>query len=152
MIVFVAQRIQGVEDLSWASFAAGFTPLLVVVASFFNKNAYWKTQTLDYILMASALAGIILWYFTNDPNLAIIFSLVADFLASLPTILKSIKNPESESWLAYAISTLGFGISVLAIHVFNFENSAFVIYLLAIQVVLTALTIRAPMQKSRKWF
>ncbi|MGB4956878.1 MAG: hypothetical protein WBO49_00330, partial [Candidatus Saccharimonas sp.] len=43
MITFVAQRSQGVEGLSWATFAAGFTPLLVVIASFFNKKAYWKT-------------------------------------------------------------------------------------------------------------
>src|SRR3990172_3788743 len=76
MIIFVAQRAQGVEGLSWATFAAGFTPLLIVLASFLNKKAYWKTERRDYFLMAAAIAGIILWALTDDPNLAILFSLV----------------------------------------------------------------------------
>ncbi|HEY8886361.1 MAG TPA: hypothetical protein VIM31_02555 [Candidatus Microsaccharimonas sp.] len=150
MITFVAQRFQGVEGLSWVSFAAGFTPLLVVAASFLNKKAYWKTQPLDYALMGAATMGIILWAITKEPNLAILFALLADLLASIPTIIKSLKHPETESWIAYAISTVGFGIALLAIHVFNFENSAFVIYLFSIQIILTALTIRAPLKKRLK--
>ena len=39
MIIFAAQRAQGVEGLSWASFAAGFTPILILLASFLNKEA-----------------------------------------------------------------------------------------------------------------
>lgn len=150
MITFVAQRVQGVEGLSWASFTAGFTPLLVVAASFLNKKAYWKTQPLDYALMGAAMVGIILWAITKEPNLAILFALLADLLASIPTIIKSLKHPETESWVAYTISTVGFGIAVMAIHVFNFENSAFVIYLFSIQIILAALTIRAPLTKRAK--
>lgn len=148
MITFVAQRVQDVEGLSWASFAAGFTPLLVVAVSFLNKKAYWKTQPLDYGLMAAALVGILLWAITKEPNIAILFALFADLLASIPTIIKSIKHPETESWIAYAISTVGFGIAILSIHSFNFENSAFVLYLFSIQLTLTALTIRAPLKKT----
>lgn len=142
MIIFVAQRVQGVEGLSWISFAAGFTPLLIVAASFLNKKAYWKTKPLDYILMVAALAGVALWFITSDPNMAILLVLVADLLAGVPTILKSIKHPETESWIAYLISTVGFGIGILAIHNFNFEHAAFVIYLFAIQLLLTLLTVR----------
>lgn len=147
MITFVAQRVQGVEGLSWASFAAGLTPLLIVTASFFNKKAYWETQPLDYVLMGAALLGIILWLITDEPNLAILLTLIADLLAGIPTIIKSFKHPETESWKAYALSTLGFGISVASIHAFNFETSAFVVYLFAVQLLLTALTVRAPLRK-----
>jgi len=129
MIIFVAQRAQGVEGLSWATFAAGFTPLLILLASFINKEAYWKTEPKDYYLMGAAIAGIILWALTDNPNLALIFSLLADIFAGLPTFIKAYKYPETESWVAYAISTLGFGISVLAIQTYTFENYAFVIYL-----------------------
>ncbi|HRN90350.1 MAG TPA: hypothetical protein PK265_00280 [Candidatus Saccharibacteria bacterium] len=143
LIIFVAQRVQGVEGLSWISFAAGFTPLLIVAASFLNKKAYWKTKPLDYILMIAALAGVALWFITSDPNMATLLVLVADLLAGIPTVLKSIKHPETESWIAYLISTVGFGIGILAIHSFNFEHAAFVIYLFAIQLLLTLLTVRA---------
>lgn len=147
MITFIAQRVQGVEGLSWPSFVAGFTPFLVVAASFLNKKAYWKTQPLDYALMGSAIIGIILWIVTKEPNVAILFTILADLLASMPTIIKSFRRPETESWIAYAISTLGFGIAVLSIHSFNFQDSAFVIYLFGVQAILTMLTIRAPLRQ-----
>lgn len=148
MIVFIAQRVQGVQSVSWATFAAGFTPLLVVIASLFNKNAYWKTTRVDYVLMGAAFIGILLWFFTKDPNLAILFTLIADFFASLPTLIKTFKHPETESWVAYAISTLGFGITVLAITSFDFQNAAFVIYLMIINATVAVLALRRKREAS----
>lgn len=142
MIVFIAQRVQGVQNLSWATFAAGFTPLLIVLASFINKKAYWKTEPRDYRLMAAATVGLILWAITKEPNLAILFSLVADFLASLPTVIKAYKHPETESWLAYAISAVGFGVGVLAIQTFTFENYAFISYIFLINALLAFFAFR----------
>lgn len=142
MIVFIAQRVQGVQNLSWATFAAGFTPLLIVLASFINKKAYWKTEPRDYMLMAAATVGLILWAITKEPNLAILFSLVADFLASLPTVIKAYKHPETESWLAYAISAVGFGVGVLAIQTFTFENYAFISYIFLINALLAFFAFR----------
>ncbi len=131
MVIFVAQRAEGVEGLSWTSFVAGFTPLLIVAASFFNKRAYWRTEPRDYYLMAAAVVGIVLWALTDNPSLAILFALLADMLAGIPTLIKSFRHPASESWIAYAISTLGFGISFLSVQTYNFENTAFVAYLFA---------------------
>lgn len=142
MIIFAAQRVQGVESLSWVTFIAGFTPLLVVIASFFNKNAYWKTMPIDYVLMAAAFAGIILWFFTKDPNIAILLTMIADLCAGIPTLIKSLKHPETESWVAYAISAVGFCIAILAISTFNFQNAAFVIYLAAMNGTMAILASR----------
>jgi hypothetical protein len=129
MVIFVAQRAQGVEGLSWPSFVAGLTPLLVVAASFFNKKAYWKTEPRDYYLMAAAIVGIILWAVTDNPNLALLFSLLADVLAGIPTLIKSYRYPQSESWIAYAISAFGFGISLLSVQTYDLQNAAFVAYI-----------------------
>ena len=142
MIIFVAQRAQGVEGLSWASFAAGFTPILILLASFLNKEAYWRTQPRDYYLMVAAVAGIVLWALTDNPILAILFALVADVLAGLPTVIKSYRHPETESWIAYAISALGFGMGVLAIQTFTFENYAFICYLFLMNGLLALLASR----------
>ena len=142
MIIFVAQRAQGVEGLSWASFAAGLTPFLILLASFINKEAYWKTEPRDYVLMGAAIVGIALWALTDNPNLAIVFSLVADIFAGLPTFIKAYKYPETESGVAYAISTFGFGISILSIQAYTFENYAFVIYLFLMNGLLAILASR----------
>lgn len=129
LVIFAAQRAQGVESLSWTSFVAGFMPFLIVAASFFNKKAYWKSEPRDYYLMAAAIVGIILWAMTGDPNLALVFALVADILAGIPTLIKSYTHPHSESWIAYAISAFGFGISLLSVQTYNFESTAFVAYI-----------------------
>jgi hypothetical protein len=142
MIAFAAQRAQGVEGLSWVTFAAGFTPFLILLASFINKKAYWKTEPRDYFIMAAAVMGIVLWALTDNANLAILFSLLADVLAGIPTLIKSYKYPETESWIAYAISAGGFGVGVLAIQTYNFEHSAFIMYLFVINGLLAYLASR----------
>jgi hypothetical protein len=142
MIIFAAQRVQGVEGLSWTSFVAGLTPLLILAASFFNKKAYWKTEPRDYVLMAAAILGMILWALTDSPNLAILFSLLADLAAGIPTLIKAYQHPASESWKAYVISTFGFGLSALSIHIFDFQNTAFVVYVFLLNGTLAAFAVR----------
>jgi hypothetical protein len=142
MIIFAAQRVQGVEGLSWTSFVAGFTPLLIVAASFFNKKAYWKTEPRDYVLMAAAVLGMVLWALTDNPNLAILFSLLADLAAAIPTFIKAYQHPASESWKAYAISTFGFGVSFLSIQTYDFQNTAFVAYVFLLNALLAAFAVR----------
>jgi hypothetical protein len=143
MVIFVAQKAQGIRDISWVSFIAGFTPLLIVAASFFNKKAYWKSEPRDYYLMAAAIIGIIFWAITDNPNLAILFSLLADVLAALPTLIKAYQHPHSESWIAYAISTFGFGISLLSVQTYNFENTIFVAYIFLLNAFLAVLASRS---------
>ncbi len=142
MVIFAAQRAQGVAGVSWASFVAGFMPVLIVAASFLNRKAYWKSEPRDYYLMAAAIVGIVLWAITNNPNLALLFSLLADILAGLPTLIKAYRHPESESGVAYAISTLGFGISLLSVRVHNLENTAFVAYVFILNGILAILASR----------
>ena len=149
MVIFVAQRAQGVAGLSWTSFAAGMTPLLVVAASFFNKKAYWRSEPRDYGLMGAALLGLLLWAKTDRPNLAILFSLLADMLAGLPTLLKAYRHPRSESWIAYAISALGFGISLLSVQVHSLESTAFVAYLFVLNATCAVLASRG--RRPRPW-
>jgi hypothetical protein len=148
MVIFVAQRAQGVAGVSWATFVAGFVPLLVIAASFFNKKAYWRSEARDYGLMVAAVVGIMLWAMTDDPNLALLFSLLADILASVPTLIKAYRHPGSESWIAYAISALGFGISLLSVQAHNFENTAFVAYVFMLNGALAMLASRSRQHKA----
>lgn len=142
LVIFVAQRAQGVESVSWASFVAGLTPLLVFAASFANPKAFWRTQPRDYALMVAAIAGIVGWAITDNPNLALAFSLLADLLAGIPTLIKSYRHPESESWIAYAISAVGFGISLLSVQVLDFQNAAFVAYIFVMNATFAVLAWR----------
>lgn len=75
----------------------GFNPLLIFLASFVNKKAYWEISKLDLSCGALAIAGLVLWLITGTGNLAIFFSILADGIAAIPTVIKSYHKPETEN-------------------------------------------------------
>ena len=83
-----------------------------------------------------------LWSITANANIALVIAIVADIFAAVPTYRKAWSHPQSESWIAYAISTAGFFLSFLAIQTFAFQNFAFVIYVLLLNGSLALLSAR----------
>jgi hypothetical protein len=140
MVAFVAQSTQGVNFIAWATFVAGLY-FLIVLAATLNPKAYWQPTRRDYLCMVIAIIGIVLWAATDIPNLAIVFALLAALAAGIPTIIKVYQYPDSESWGAYAVSTLGFSLALLAVSVWTFENYAFVSYLLLANLLLALLSL-----------
>ncbi|MBI4973709.1 hypothetical protein HZC27_03815 [Candidatus Roizmanbacteria bacterium] len=136
LIAFTAEIKQGVGILSLATFIAGFVPLLVLLGSFINKKSVWKLTLIDAVCGLLSLIGLILWYITKVGNIAILFSIIADALAAIPTLLKSYRDPESESSLLYLLVTVSAIIALLTIKEWNFQSYGFQIYLLLVDFIL----------------
>lgn len=139
MLAFAAQINGGVGILSLSTFMAGFGPAMILLASIYSRKAYWKITKFDYICGALSLIGLILWAITKDGNLAIVFAILADGLAALPTVVKSYNYPETESSLIFGLSAIGTGITLLAIQDWSFVYYAFPLYLFIICIVLFSL-------------
>ena len=125
MIAFAAQIQQGVGIQSLTTFMAGFGTFLIFLVSFVNKEAYWKITKFDLVCGGLSFIGIILWFLTRVGDLAILFSVTADSLAAIPTIVKAYKYPETEipfPWLASGISGL---LTLLTITNWTFGYYAF---------------------------
>lgn len=60
LIAFFATIEQGVGIQSLLTFMVGFNPLLVFIASFINKKAYWKISKIDLACGSLAIVGVIL--------------------------------------------------------------------------------------------
>ena len=144
MVAFVAQLKQDVGMVIWITFASGFLPLMVFIAASFNPKAYWKIQKVDYLFALIGMLGIVLWYLTDNANLAITFSIIADFAVAIPTIIKTFKFPETETWKSYALNSVGFGLGVFTITEWTYENYSFVVFLLVVNVFFTILAARKP--------
>ncbi len=117
-------------------FMAWFMPLLIFLSSFVNKKSYWKLHTFDYICLFSAILALVLWWITNNPLLAIIFSILADFFAALPLIIKIYKIPETETvspFIAWLFANLS---AFLVITEWKIEEYLFSLYLVIICSVL----------------
>jgi hypothetical protein len=115
---------------------AGFGPLLVVIASFFNKNAYWKVTPFDIACGTLSAVAIIIWVTTKNGNISLIFAILADLFAGIPTIIKSWKHSETESTGPYIYGNLNSIITILIITDFSFLNLSFPTYLFIVNAVI----------------
>ncbi len=129
MIAFYAEIKQGVGIQSLATFMVGFVPFLIFLASFINKNAYWKLTKFDFACGLLSVSGLIFWYLTKNPNMAILFSILADLAAGVPTLIKSYKYPETENWKEYVTAAINVSIAMLTLKTFSFAYLAFPLYI-----------------------
>jgi hypothetical protein len=142
---FVATAATVSSGVGWAVipvFMSGFCPFLIFTASFFTKEAYWRHTSFD--LFCGALSGlaIVFWYLTNNPNVAIIFAIVSDALASIPTLTKAWRNPQTESLWPFLVGTLTPLTSFVVATTWGFSELAFPIYLITINVLTFLVIIR----------
>ena len=130
MIAFAAQIGQGVGLQSVFTFAGGFGPLLVLIATFVNPEAYWRLTSFDLICGLMSLAAVVLWAITGKGLVALVLSVVADFFAAVPTITKSYRVPASESGYPFLLGVVAALITLLTITEWTLANSTFGVYVL----------------------
>ncbi len=137
LIAFAAQIKQGIGMESLMTLVIGLVPVLVFAASFINKKAYWKIERLDVVCGLLSIVGLIIWQITKIGNVAIIFSLIADFLAFFPTMVKSYFRPETENYLLYLANSVFALLTLLTIKNWSFANYAFPLYIFLATLILS---------------
>jgi len=133
------------DGVTWAVLpvlAFGFASCLVFIFSFVNKNSYWKLGRLDYYCGGFSLLALILWWITKIPEIAILFAIVSDGLAALPTLIKAWKYPETENAGPFTMGILNSLTSFTAITKWTFSASAFPIYLVIMNIAITFAILR----------
>ncbi len=131
LVAFVAQMSQGVTFLEASTaFMVGFMPLLIFISSLLKKRAVWTISFFDWICGGLSLLGLLFWIVTNEPNVAIIFSLVSDTFASLPTYVKAYKAPFTENYAVFLAGVINTIIVILSLSSFSFSHIAFPLYIL----------------------
>ena len=125
LIAFAAEIVEGVGIQSLTTLMAALGPLSIFIASFINKKSYWKVTRFDRICGALSLIGLLLWIYTRVGMVAIIFALLADALASIPTVVKAYKYPETENPFPWLASTLAGLITLFTISNWNLANYGF---------------------------
>lgn len=139
LIAFAAEIKQGVGIQSLMTFSVGFSPFIIFIASFLNRKSKWKIGKIDILCAVLSIAGLILWSITKEGNIAITFSIFADFAAATPTILKSLKAPETEDYRIFLLSVGNSLIALAAIRIWTFAHYGFPLYILFICTVFVVL-------------
>lgn len=117
-------------------FLAGFIPLIIFVASFVNKQSYWKLTVFDILCGAWSLAAILAWLVADSPEVGILFAVLGDAFAALPTIRKAWLYPETENGVNFVTSLLSILLVLPSIPVWDITNAGFQIYLVIANSIL----------------
>jgi len=136
LIATFAAVSDGVRLSALPVFMSGFGPLLVFLASFANPRSFWKLERFDYLCGLFSLLALILWAVTREPDVAIVFSILSDFSAAVPTLRKAWRAPESEDSAAYSTGLFNSLTAFPAIGTWAFTSVAFPVYLVVINTSL----------------
>jgi hypothetical protein len=91
----------GVGLRTLTTFMVGFMPLLIFIASFHNPKSLWKIRRMDYVCGALSVCATVAWLLTQNSVVGIAGAIAADFLAGIPTVMKSWTHPDSETGVSY---------------------------------------------------
>lgn len=111
-------------------FMAGFASLLVFLFSLFYKNSYWRISALDIICGVLSLTALVFWVVTKNFAISILFAILGDGLAYVPTLIKSWKFPETETSTIYFLGIVNYILGLLIIKDWHFSVYIFSIYLI----------------------
>lgn len=131
-IAFAAQIAAGA---TWSALlTAVFFIGNIVVAFLSLRYGYGKFSFKDGAAIVAALIGVALWAATNNPLIALLVTIVVDFLAYWLTIIKSWKAPYSENLLAWSLMTLAAILSILSVGEFNVTLVLFPVYVACVSM------------------
>jgi hypothetical protein len=117
-------------------FMAGFISLLIIFISLLNKNAYWKINTFDITCGVISLLALVLYIFTHNLSISILFAIMSDALAYIPTIKKSWNFPETETGLMYITGIISNILGLLIIKTWTFPIYSFSISIIILNSVI----------------
>jgi len=130
VLVFIAFFSQLAKGATWSLLlTAGDAITIVVVFIFSIKYGVGGFGKIDIISLAGAGLSLILWYFTNEPAVALFLIILIDIIGSNLTILKAWKNPETENWVGWAMCGVGGLFGILSVGSFNFILLAYPLYI-----------------------
>jgi hypothetical protein len=132
----------GVGLRALPTFMVGFMPLLVFIGSFHNSASLWKIRRIDYACGAVSVVGTLIWLVTRNGTLAICAAIAADFMAGIPTLMKSWTHPKTETVYSYLGAVISMAVLLLTVTDWSFEVAAFPIFIVciaSIEVVLVGL-------------
>ncbi|HUD06961.1 MAG TPA: hypothetical protein VMR34_03680 [Candidatus Saccharimonadales bacterium] len=143
LISYFSQRTSGGGIQTLYTLAIGAMPFVILGASFLDKKAYWAITKFDLVCGGVSVIALILLVATGNGLLALVLSIIADMFASLPTIIKSYKHPQTETTVSYGIEIAASIIVILTIHHWIFVNYIFAIYILLSNIMFVAVLTRS---------
>jgi uncharacterized membrane protein len=127
LIAFFTQLAEGAE---WSLLLPAADTLAVVVifllAIRYGMGGFNKE---DKLALGFAVLGLVLWYLTNEPLVALIITIMIDATATVLTVHKTYKNPHTETFISWFLATMSGFTAIFAVGEMDPTLLAYPIYI-----------------------
>jgi uncharacterized protein with PQ loop repeat len=123
----------------WA-LAACVQALAILLLSL--RRGIGGSDRLDYICLTVCLLGMTFWLISGQSMVGLMAAIVADLVACLPSLIKTIRQPHTESVLFFGLGAIA-GVLVLLAGPYTWQAALFPAYIFLIDALYVAIIIRA---------
>ena len=139
-IATIAQFSKGV---SWSLAVPLFSTLSTsIIAVISIRRGYAHVTKMEIICIILGIAALVAWQVTREPLSAIIFSMLADFFVTVPTIVKTYRSPETEPALLWILYVFAAVLAIVANGTFTVYNLLFPLYTVLGSLIIALLALR----------
>ncbi|WP_026930356.1 hypothetical protein [Glycomyces tenuis] len=138
LIGFFAQLDGGIGLPAVQTLGAGISPLIVLTASFLSRHGAVKVSAFDLACGSTAVVALAAWLGLGHTGLAVLFVVLADAAAAVPTVRKAWRDPHSEHVMFYPLIGIGAVITLLTITDWRPASWLFAGYILALAATMSA--------------
>lgn len=111
--------------------------IVVGIVALVLKN--YSLKKIDWYILAAGLFCLVLYLISNNAWLTTIYSILADFIIAIPTLIKVLNNPQSEKSNAWYISFVTWALTLVICFNHNLLYALFPIYLFLFCVAIIVL-------------
>lgn len=127
IIAFFSQLASGA---SWSLVFVGVDTLIVLVVFIISiSHGTGGVSLRDKISLAMAALGLVLWYLTSEPLVALLIVIGIDAIGMYLTAVKSYQRPKTETTFFWIMSSLAAFSSALAVGNWSFSLLVYPVYL-----------------------
>ncbi|MBP9771498.1 MAG: hypothetical protein KBD16_01035 [Candidatus Pacebacteria bacterium] len=136
-IILFGVHETGTTEAIWVPIADALGCFLVFLLSLFFGTGGWAKT--DRISLAISAASILLWWYTGSALIALLTNLIIYTSGYIPTIKKSILDPQSESLTAWTFFFLGIILNLVTVAIGT--DTGFAVWVYPIVLVITVGTL-----------
>jgi hypothetical protein len=129
-VIVASSYVSGARDTLWIPAAYSLMFFITGILSIKYGEGGWSG--LDRFCLAGAVLALGLWWLLQSPQLTLIITILVDFFALVPTLVKSYKEPDTEGKTAWIVAA-----SASALNIFAIEAWIWTIYLYPVYVFVT---------------
>ncbi|MEI8062282.1 MAG: hypothetical protein WCG97_03225 [bacterium] len=137
LIILFGVHETGTHEAIWVPIADAIGCFVIFILSLRLGTGGWSKT--DKISLVVSLLGLIIWLMTGSALIALVANLIIYISGYIPTIKKSIRNPRSESLLAWTIFLIGVILNLITVMLGH--DSGFAVWLYPITLVVTVGTL-----------